>query len=171
MSTLWQACGHFLEQANDLADRIEPARYQSPHVNCFGSSIGGHLRHCLEHFDLFRSGLEIGRIDYDARHRGTPEELDPRAAAVRLVDLRDWFSCQDASVDREIEVRVDCGGESEALWTRSTVGRELQFLISHTVHHFAIIGVMCHSQRIELPPEFGVAPSTLKYRSRMAAGV
>ena len=43
-------------------------------------------------------------------------------------------------------------------------GRELLFLISHTVHHFALIAFMLRSFGIEPGDKFGVAPSTLRYR-------
>ena len=59
----------------------------------------------------------------------------------------------------------DCGNPSS-----STLGRELQFLVSHTVHHFAIIGAICHRMDIELAPTFGIAPSTLKHRKALANG-
>ncbi|UCF67889.1 MAG: DinB family protein [Acidobacteriota bacterium] len=48
-------------------------------------------------------------------------------------------------------------------WSRSSVGRELRFLLSHTVHHFAIIGLMLRMLGGEPPAAFGVAPSTLDY--------
>ena len=45
----------------------------------------------------------------------------------------------------------------------STVGRELQYLLDHTIHHYAIIAIILKAQSITVPEEFGVAPSTLKY--------
>jgi hypothetical protein len=39
----------------------------------------------------------------------------------------------------------------------------LQFLCSHTVHHFALIKLLLDGTGVDLAPEFGVAPSTLAY--------
>ncbi len=169
MTTLWQACEHYLEQAHALADRLDPVHYATPHAHCFGGTIGGHLRHCLEHFDCFRAGLGDGFVDYDARKRGTPEETDPTAAGERLASLREWFGAADEPMERVIQVSVDCGLSGPDRWSQSSIARELQFLISHTVHHFAIIAVMCAAQGIALPENFGVAPSTLKYREKLAS--
>ena len=54
------------------------------------------------------------------------------------------------------------GGE-EQQWSRSTLRRELQFLLSHTIHHFALIGLLLSFHGVEPGEEFGVAPSTLKH--------
>ena len=51
----------------------------------------------------------------------------------------------------------------------STVRRELIFLVSHTVHHYALIAVMLRHQAVGLPADFGVAPSTLRHQRRLAA--
>jgi hypothetical protein len=45
------------------------------------------------------------------------------------------------------------------------VARELQFLQSHTVHHYAVIHLMLLQQGIRPDPEFGVAPSTLRHEA------
>ncbi|MCB1237089.1 MAG: hypothetical protein KDM91_18620 [Verrucomicrobiae bacterium] len=171
MTTLWHACERFLGQARTLTLELDSARYSAPHANCFGGSIGGHIRHCLEHFEQFRAGLESGDIDYDARQRGTPEESDPARATDRLGELAEWFARQEEdggiAPNRPVRVRVDCGTGSECR-EGSTVGRELQFLVSHTVHHFAIIAIMCEAQGIRVSPDFGIAPSTLKHQRSLA---
>jgi hypothetical protein len=46
----------------------------------------------------------------------------------------------------------------------SSVGRELLFLSSHTVHHWALVAALLRHQGIEPGVEFGVAPSTLDHR-------
>jgi hypothetical protein len=60
---------------------------------------------------------------------------------------------------------MDCGSEPDAAdaWTASSASRELQFLISHTVHHYAIIRMILTVGGREVTPEFGISPSTLRY--------
>jgi len=172
MTDLWSACGRYLEQARTLVARLTPTQYAIPHAHCYGGSIGGHIRHCLEYFDGFRRGVELGEIDYDARLRGTPEESDPAAAVKKLDGVIAWFRSEGGRfrMERSVRVKIDCGTDSdEPSWELSTVGRELQFLASHTVHHFAIIGIMCEAQSISTDSDFGVAPTTLKSQQTEAA--
>jgi hypothetical protein len=48
--------------------------------------------------------------------------------------------------------------------TGSTYGREFVYSIAHAIHHYALISVMARLTQTELPPGFGVAPSTLAHR-------
>jgi hypothetical protein len=167
--TLLNSCETYLLQAQRLLMRLEQVHYHMPHAHCFGSSIGGHIRHCLDHFELFFRGVAGGRVDYDARDRHTQVESNVEAAREKTETIINQLRTLAPSVDedREIQVKLDCGGPTE-YWKRSSVGRELQFLASHTVHHFAIIGIMCNALGIVLDADFGMAPSTLRYNQASA---
>ncbi len=65
-------------------------------------------------------------------------------------------------MEPSLRIKVDAADESS--WATSSVERELQFLRSHTVHHFALIAVILRLSGLEPGEEFGVAPSTLRYR-------
>ena len=43
---------------------------------------------------------------------------------------------------------------------RSTLRRELAFVISHTVHHQALIAMLLAVAGLQVPESFGLAPST-----------
>ncbi len=154
-------------QAIELLSELPPDRYAAKGEASLGASIGGHIRHNIDHYRSFLRQAEAGRIDYDDRSREATIENDPAAAYQRLHGIRcalERFA--GADLDRAVEVKMDCGCSGE--WSRSTLRRELQFLLSHTVHHYAIIAMMCRSAGIEMPEGFGVAPSTLKYRASLA---
>jgi hypothetical protein len=51
----------------------------------------------------------------------------------------------------------------------SSISRGLQVLSSHTIHHFALIAMTLRAHGIEMDPEFGTAPSTLRVLSTKAA--
>jgi hypothetical protein len=51
----------------------------------------------------------------------------------------------------------------------SSVGRELQVLSSHTIHHFALIAFTLRVLGIEVDRNFGMAPSTLRYEQNAKA--
>ena len=117
--------------------------------------------------------MPSGRIDYDARKRDQEIETDPKAALAEIAAMRRFLSdgARNIEYSTVLTVKVDCGGyceDEEALWQQSTIGREAQFLVSHTVHHFAIIWIMCRAVGISLEADFGVAPSTLRHRELSA---
>jgi len=55
------------------------------------------------------------------------------------------------------------------VWCTSSVLRELDFLQSHTVHHYSLIAMLLRLHEIDPGEDFGVAPSTLKYWKEEAA--
>ncbi|MGA2051836.1 MAG: DinB family protein [Opitutales bacterium] len=157
-----------LEQGIALLRRLSPAQYVARSPACFNSSIGGHIRHNHDHFACFFDGLPRSEVDYDARTRDPRIETDPVHAALRLADAVHALTGLDGSaLSRDLYVKMDSGSDARA-WTCSTAARELQFLISHTIHHYAMIAVICHGLCVTLDPAFGVAPSTLRRAQPMA---
>jgi hypothetical protein len=156
-----------LEQGLELLDRIPPEIYRGS--DAVPRPVGPHVRHVLEHYSCFLDGLAARRIDYDARPREAALETDPAAAGQRIRELVGALALLEPSeLDAPAVARLECGlgGESEQ-WSRSTVRRELHFLLSHTVHHFALIGLLLAQEGIDPGPDLGVAPSTLlHWRSR-----
>jgi hypothetical protein len=151
-----------LEQAHELIGRIPDAAFAG--ASGAGAPVGPQFRHVLEHYGSFLAGRDGGRIDYDARPREAALEGDRDAALVRVRELIGGLRrLAGDDLDRATEARLECGigGEAEQ-WSRTTLRRELHFLLSHTVHHFALIGLLLDRHGVDPGPEFGVAPSTLK---------
>jgi uncharacterized damage-inducible protein DinB len=158
-----------LRQALVLMELLTEKDLQAPAKGVFSSTIGGHLRHVTDHYRSFLSGLAEGMVDYDARERSVAMERDPKAATDVLNDcLEGLAQLADLPTDVELKVKMDCGAATE--WSRSGILRELQFLLSHTVHHFALIVAVGSEVGIRKYPEgFGVAPSTLRYEKEHSA--
>jgi hypothetical protein len=136
------------------------------------SRVGAHFRHVLDHYEVFFAGLPGGRIDYDARERDPAVELDPaRAIASAESFISRLAELGAKGENRLIEVNVAEGDHSaaEPVWTRSSIQRELSFLMSHTVHHYVLIALHAREAGVDLGEEFGVAPSTLAYWKRSLA--
>ncbi len=152
-----------LRQGESLLDRLTDAQYSMPCRKGW-QPVGAQYRHILEHYQSFLAGLPAGRIDYDARPRDARLEVSRFAA--KEVTLRHFagLGALDGAGDWELLVRMDCGDKVGTQWRLSSVGRELQFLCSHTVHHFALIALLLDDAEVELGAEFGVAPSTLAYQ-------
>lgn len=162
-----------LAQASALLGRLSDADYVASGGIPGQSPIGAHLRHALDHYRSFLAGLSEGKVDYEARHRDSAVEHDRLLAADEVARLREGLEqVATQAGDRELLVNlrslVDPGAGPD--WSRSTLKRELQFLVSHTVHHFAIIRVRLLDLGIDPDEEFGMAPSTILARRSGAAG-
>lgn len=152
-----------LEQALALADTLTPELYALP-IAPVASSIGAHLRHSLDFVQAFLRGLDCGRIDYDARQRDERLERDPaRAVEVLRMLVARLDALPAGAGGRALVVRHEAGPapEPDEGWHRTSVARELDFLASHTVHHFALVALALRLAGRDPGPELGVAPSTL----------
>ncbi len=150
-----------LEQAAEVLRGVDDAAYSRPVEFLGGQRIGGHARHVANFYEQLIAGLADGRINYDARRRDPVIESNRAAAVRRLLTL--------ASVirdDRRLRGNriVWVAGESVG-YAESSVARELQAALSHTVHHFALIAVLARCQGIPVPADFGVSKSTLDFRA------
>ena len=153
-----------LHQGIALVERLGKEHLTHASDLCPGGTVGAHFRHCLDFYDSFLEGLGAGRIDYDDRKRDPSSESASARAAQRSREVvRALEAIPEQDRDRPLSVRGDGSREGDAGWFRSTVGRELQFLLSHTIHHFALIGFMLRAEGLEVDASFGVAPSTLRY--------
>jgi uncharacterized damage-inducible protein DinB len=164
MENLIKANIHLLKQAERLLVEIADSDYGASNANLYGSSLGQHLRHCLDHYSSFLRGLSESLIDYDHRVREEELECSTDRARKEIVQIRSRLeSAKGLNVTTTVKVKMDCGGADHS-WHVSTLGRELQFLVSHTVHHFAMINGICSHRGIQMEGGFGIAPSTLRHR-------
>ena len=156
----------FLEQGLELVDGMDASLYGATPDHFSRGGIGAHFRHIVDHYDCFLSGVESGRVDYDRRQRDRESETRPAVCAGRIRSVIERLrGVQFDQCHRSLEVAMDSGERTRGSegWSTTTVGRELQYLLSHTVHHFALIGVMLRLLGSDPGPDFGVAPSTLRY--------
>jgi uncharacterized damage-inducible protein DinB len=163
---------HFLAQGIEVLRRMQDDTYSNARARAGTSPVGTHFRHVFDHYHAFLSGLAEGRIDYDDRRRDPRLERERCFAIETAIGLMtDLARLPGTLAGRalEISVRSEAGHDGEPDWSGSTVKRELQFLVSHTVHHYALIKEVLRQSGFETGEEFGVAPSTLAHQSRQAA--
>lgn len=131
--------------------------------------LGPQFRHVIEFYDTLLAGLPGGRIDYDARRRDSRIESSVRFAAGRLRELAVRLETDRAlRVERRLRVRMEDATPADDLWFDSSLGRELQSVRTHTIHHFALIALSLRCWGIDVDGNFGVAPSTLRFRAGAA---
>ncbi len=143
---------------------VEAYRHRLPEV--FHGSIGGHVRHCLEHFQSLIDGWDRAHVDYDHRARDVRLELEPEQALRRTRLLRARLrQIRSEELFSPVTVRCEVSyAHGDSPVTHSSVGREFVYAIAHAIHHFALISVMARLQDLALPAEFGVAPSTVAHQ-------
>jgi len=169
-SPLHEAVAEVLRQGEALLNSLSDEDYKRKLPTVFGSTVGGHYRHCLDHFKSLLSGLDAGEIDYDHRERNSWIENDCMFALAET--RRILCGCESIPtrfLDCPINVRSKINYELDAApLIGSTVGRELMYAVAHAIHHYALIVVICGLLDVRLPAGFGVAPSTLKYQADQA---
>jgi hypothetical protein len=151
-----------LDQALALVDgHAEPDA--PPTAPPFAGPVGAHLRHVLEHYEALVNGLTLGVVDYDGRPRDRQLEARPTLARHRLLSLRQVLGQWTPDMlNRPVQVLGQGGitGDFDFCVT-SSVGRELAFLASHAVHHFALLGAHLQRHGVPVPAHFGKAPGTV----------
>ena len=72
------------------------------------------------------------------------------------------------NTNKKICLEAFQGGKTVKVET--SFDRELLYAIEHTIHHMAIIkmGILLHYPNITIPKNFGVAESTIQYKSSCA---
>jgi uncharacterized damage-inducible protein DinB len=156
----------YVQQGIDLLADITDNLYTKNNTKYSKSGIGRHFRHIIEHYYSFLEA-EADVIDYDDRERNIRLETDRDYMISELKKVKiklSNYEKQPELLDKPIKIRSNEGiGEEDSPLSSATRRRELQFLISHTVHHYALIGLILQTLGYLPQASFGVAPSTLKF--------
>jgi len=151
-----------LDELSELVTSLSDPQFVQKPVGVVPSSVGAHVRHCLDHVQALLQSLRSGTLDYDRRERGTSVESNRRDAIERIELLACELSHLElAACEKPLQVSLMMTVDGLPVLATSSVGRELAFVLSHTIHHNAIIGAMVKTLGAPLPEQFGYAPSTL----------
>ena len=169
MSTnqLLAAMDEVLEQGEALLMELSDAQYAD--AGGFRTSVGAHYRHSLEHFKLLLEAVNGPKVDYDRRERDAGLEQERLLALQMTRDFRHATRfLSTLQPDRPIEARYKISyAGSGACSASSTIGREIMYAVSHAIHHYALIGMICDMRKMPVPQDFGVAPSTIAYQEQI----
>lgn len=157
LALLEQGCSLLASLSDELYAGAPPER----------SSVGAQYRHVLDHYGALLTGLGSGLVDYDARARDPVLEASREAADRHTRDVIETLSrLGESDLPRPLLVHAAAAPEDrETPPQPSSLGRELLFVVSHTVHHFAIIRLLLEDLGWTCDTDFGVAPSTLAFRA------
>ena len=154
---LWR----LLDELDSLLAEVTPEVYCARFATEVSGSIGEHVRHCLDHVSALLAADSSTTLSYDRRQRGTTVETDPAEAVRQILRLKRGIEAWSTrSLDETIRVTSMISPSGNAVTGWSTLARELAFVVSHTVHHQAIIGVLLAIHGHAVPDRFGHSPST-----------
>ena len=116
----------------------------------------------LDHISSLIAASSATVLSYDHRSRGTALETEPSVAVREMMRLdaalERW---SERPLDEPVKVAAMMSDNGQAVTGWSTLARELAFVMSHTVHHQAIVALLLEQLGVESPGErFGYAPST-----------
>lgn len=128
-----------------------------------GASVGQHTRHILEFYQCILQCGDHTTLNYDERCRD-PHIETSTSFSLSVIDHL-FAELNTGVADKEIMVCGELGGSFNKVG--STIFRELLYAIEHAVHHMAIlkIGVITNFTHLTIAPNFGVAESTIKYKT------
>lgn len=162
-----QLLAHVFQQGaamlGDLRDDLFTGASTASPTN---GTVGQHFRHCLEFATCFLAGLSDRKINYHDRQRDPHTETDRLYCRWQFLTTARVLTAFPATwQDNHLFVKPELAGVPGEVdfWCQSSIERELDFIQSHTIHHYALIAVKLRAAEIMVPSDFGVAPSTLAY--------
>ncbi len=156
-----------LHQLADVVGQLTNAEYARPVNVLSGNTIGKHVRHILEFYELLVGCTQTGELNYDHRQRDLLLEADTYEAIVRIGRINEQI--QQLDLSRPLLLEADVSAENMALvQIPSSFARELHYNIEHAIHHLALIQVAVRAAfpMVELPENFGVANGTAKHQKK-----
>jgi uncharacterized damage-inducible protein DinB len=150
-----------LDELTRLVGELPADAYRARPSRVSGS-VGEHVRHVLDHISSLVAGGASAVLTYDHRMRGTAVETEPHAALCEMARLdaalERWA---EQPLDESVAVAALLSANGRSITGRSTLVRELAFVMSHTIHHQAIVALLLERQGAPVPGGgFGYAPST-----------
>ena len=163
---LKQPIQHVFVQLSETLNQLTNEEYMQPSRILLSATIGQHVRHIIELFQCLEKGYDEGIVNYEKRKRDYEIETNKELATALLKAVYQNVERPNKEIVLEAEDYCDT---MEVASIPSNYYRELAYNLEHTIHHMALIRVGVNEvSSIELPDEFGVAYSTIKYRKQCA---
>ena len=115
------------------------------------------------------TAVQTGQLNYDQRERGTSVESDCRAA-LQVIEQQEGKLRRLAMLKPNfpLQLTVLISPSLPPVTVPTSLCRELAFVLSHTVHHSALVAVMVKLLGEAVPDRFGYAPATISHLERQA---
>ncbi|MBP6385066.1 MAG: DinB family protein [Pseudarcicella sp.] len=152
-----------LEQLVEVLSQLNSQIYIQQLCILNNNSIGQHVRHIIEFYVCLLKSQETQIVNYDNRERNFNIELDINYTLALIKNTQKILSEENFNQNITLVSRFGCDFEN---CVKSSFDRELNYLIEHTIHHFAIIkiGINEAFPMVNLPENFGIAHSTIRFK-------
>mmetsp|Transcript_23082 Transcript_23082/g.39040 ORF Transcript_23082/g.39040 Transcript_23082/m.39040 type:complete len:191 (+) Transcript_23082:150-722(+) len=180
-SVLKAAAKTVLDQKLNILRAVSQQDYVHVHTPHFNASVGGHIRHSLDHFSIllsrdFAAASPLDVVDYDIRDRNTDIETNKDSAIAKtcalLTTLDDMFASPSAAQLMATPLTVRFVGDAASGETYSaptSLAREMSFVAHHGIHHLATVKLMMQRMNYELGDGVGKAFATIQHEQEQQA--
>jgi hypothetical protein len=175
-----------------ICQHVKLEDYTRPCPSFYNATVGGHVRHILDHYSKLAAGLHgsstrkstssetVRVVRYDVRQRNTSVETDKEAATSschQIMGTLHESGCINKFSDPSTEVapraihqgavNVEFMNEKgQSFLIPSSSARELAFVAHHAIHHLSTIRLMLQSMHCNLDlGNMGLAPSTMQFNT------
>ncbi|OEK05775.1 hypothetical protein [Roseivirga misakiensis] len=161
---LKEVSARILDQIIQVTKQLEDQAFRQPLKVLSDNTIGKHVRHIIEFYDLMILGINSGEVNYDQRSHDRVIEENRLLAIEKMNSLK--IEIEKISGDSTLTLKANYNADKDDPFRIVTsYYRELQYNIEHAIHHMAIIKIAIKSEfpSVEIPDGFGIAYSTIKY--------
>lgn len=165
-----KVCSRILSQLADVMRQLEPSDFARPSAALSRATIGQHVRHTLEFFICLENGIASGVVNYDNREHNECMESNKELAQTTLERVIRFVADQKTNLPITLEMGYERNSDAVEQ-VESNYWRELAYNIEHAVHHMAMIkvGLWDLAPYVKVPPDFGVAASTVRHQKMLLA--
>ncbi len=168
MDLLKKQSVEILEQLSSIIRQLSVEEYQKPVEVLSYNSIGKHVRHILEFYEILLSGVHSKAINYDLRKRNPIIEVDKQATLNQIKTFVSIIEQVKSDVNLMLSGNYSVADGYETFVVSSSFSRELMYNVEHAIHHMAIIKIAINSsfKHINVPSHFGIASSTVRFKNQ-----
>lgn len=150
-----------LNELITLLDQLSDNDYAKPCSQLSNATIGEHTRHIIEMFQCLENFYDSGLVNYDKRERNNTIQTNTEFAKKSIVDIQNNLDKENKKIDLQQII------DGEEIRIESNYHRELLYNLEHCIHHQALIKVaIMQYENIKMDANFGVARSTIEYRTK-----
>ncbi len=148
-----------LQELIDLLDNMNDEDYTRPLSILSSATIGQHVRHSIEMYNVVLNGYDESIINYEKRKRDIAIESSAKYGVYCLHAVLEKIKHGDKSITLH----------NDGKNYQSSYNREILYCDEHSIHHMALIKIgLIELGNYSVKESFGIAPSTLQYRQSCA---
>ncbi len=146
-----------------LLDQLDNQKYTFCNPELSEATIGEHIRHIIEMYQCLIADYEFGTINYDKRKRNLAIQNSIEEAKLAIASILETIALPNK------ELFLEDGLQAANFRVQTNYFRELLYNLEHSIHHQALIKVaVLKYNEVTLPENFGIAKSTIEYKSQCA---